>query len=304
MPANLLWIPIVVLGAALQTARNALQRSLIDTAGPWGATLVRFLFGLPFALAWWGIAALIWGPSEPGAFRLWPFVIAACAGALAQVIATAALLLSMRKSNFALGSFFAQSTLPLTALAGIVFGDALCWLASLGVAITTIGLAVTSWPKRAETGERNWSAARWGLLSGAMFAVSANAFRETTHAISPTNMAYAAAASVAAVQFIQSVGLLAWLAWKDRPGLHAALSTWRVSLGAGFCGWAASACAFTALAMTPAAMVRVVGIVDMPFAALAGRGLFLERLTARQIGGAVLIAAGVVATAFGSLNGS
>lgn len=302
MPTSLIWIPIVVLGAAFQTARNALQRSLVETAGPWGATLVRFLFGLPFALVWWAAAALIWGVAAPGEFHVWPFLIAAMAGALAQILATAALLMSMRQSNFALGSFFAQSTLPLTAIAGWAFGDRLSLLAIAGVTVTTIGLAVASWPQRIEGGARNWSAARYGLMSGAAFAVSANAFREATHAISPTNLAFAAAAAVAVVQAMQSVALTVFLAVTNRAGLNAALSSWRVSLGAGFCGWAASACAFTALAMTPAAMVRVVGVVDMPFAALAGRGLFLERLTARQIGGALLIAAGVAACAFGSLG--
>jgi len=301
VPVSLVWIPIVVFGAAFQTARNALQRTLVETAGPWGATLVRFLFGLPFAFAWWGAAALIWGVPSSAEFRFLPFVIACLVGALAQVIATAALLQSMRKSNFALGSFFSQSTLPLTAIGGLFVGDFLSWPAALGVAIATLGLAVVSWPKRVEGGLRNWSAARYGVLSGAMFAISGNAFREAGHAVSMESPFYAAAVAVAVVQLLQSAGLVAWLVATDRPALRTALSTWRVSLGAGFCGWAASACAFTALAMVPAAMVRVVAVVDMPMAALAGRGLFLERLTARQIGGAVLIACGVIATALGSL---
>ena len=47
---------------ALQVARNTLQRGLLTGAGPWGATLVRFLFGLPFSLAFalaaaWALAA-------------------------------------------------------------------------------------------------------------------------------------------------------------------------------------------------------------------------------------------------------
>jgi hypothetical protein len=34
--------------------RNAAQRSVMGGAGPWGATLVRFLFGLPFAAVFAG----------------------------------------------------------------------------------------------------------------------------------------------------------------------------------------------------------------------------------------------------------
>ena len=46
----MLWIALTIAAAPLQVARNALQRGLVEEAGPWGATLVRFLFGLPFAL--------------------------------------------------------------------------------------------------------------------------------------------------------------------------------------------------------------------------------------------------------------
>ena len=44
------FVPITIIAAGFQVARNALQRSLLGGAGPWGATLVRFLFGLPFSL--------------------------------------------------------------------------------------------------------------------------------------------------------------------------------------------------------------------------------------------------------------
>ena len=287
-----------MLGSAFQTARNALQRSLVETAGPWGATLVRFLFGLPFAMVWAGIATVIWGAAAPGETHIAPFLIAACAGAIAQIIATGALLQSMRVSNFAVGAFFQQTSLPFTAISGFLFGDTLGLLALAGVAVTTVGLLVLSWPRQTE-GVRNWDAARYGLVAGIAFGISGNAFRQAAHAISLSNPAFAAAAALVFVQAIQSLGLCVFLACFNRPGLHAALGAWRVSLGAGFCGWAASACAFTALAIAPAAMVRVVAVVDMPFSAIASRGFFLERLTGRQIAGALIIAVGVVACALG-----
>jgi drug/metabolite transporter (DMT)-like permease len=287
-----------VLGAAFQTARNAFQRSLVDTAGPWGATLVRFLFGLPFAMVWVGAAWLIWGGAQDGEFHPLRFLLAAAGGAFAQIIATAALLQSMRKSNFAVGAFFQQLSLPLSALGGLAFGDVLSSLAFAGVAVTTVGLFVLSWPKQTD-GVRNWDATRYGIVAGAAFGLSGNAFREATHAVSLANPAFAAAAALVVVQALQSAGLGAWLARTDRPALNAALGAWRVSLGAGFCGWAASACTFTGLAMAPAAMVRVVAVVDMPFAAIVGGGLFRERLSLRQITGATIIAGGVIACALG-----
>ena len=56
-PANWIWIPIVLAAAGAQTIRNAAQRSLVESAGTLAATLVRFLYGLPFTLAALGVVA-------------------------------------------------------------------------------------------------------------------------------------------------------------------------------------------------------------------------------------------------------
>ena len=172
----MIWIPITIVATALQVSRNALQRGLLPVAGPWGATLVRFLFGLPFTLAFIGVARLL-TPQAHGQFS--PYFLAACAiGAVAQVGATAALLVSMQRSSFAIGTAFQQSSLPFTALMGFFyFHDHMSPQGWSGVAIATAGLVYLSWPRRTE-GVHDWSPALLGLVSGASFAVSANAFRQ------------------------------------------------------------------------------------------------------------------------------
>ena len=55
---QLLWIPATIGASFFQVARNALQRGLMPSTGPWGATLVRFLFGLPFSVLF--TAAAFW----------------------------------------------------------------------------------------------------------------------------------------------------------------------------------------------------------------------------------------------------
>ena len=86
----MLWIVLTAAAAPLQVARNALQRGLVGDAGPWGATLVRFLFGLPFALIIFAVVALATPESDPR--FSWRFAAAVVAGAAGQVAATAALL--------------------------------------------------------------------------------------------------------------------------------------------------------------------------------------------------------------------
>lgn len=67
-----LWLPIVLWAARAQTARNALQRSLVAQAGTLGATLSRFLYGIPFAALWVpgrGAAASAGAAASPGTSR-------------------------------------------------------------------------------------------------------------------------------------------------------------------------------------------------------------------------------------------
>lgn len=291
----MIWIPITMTAAALQVARNALQRGLLTEAGPWGATLVRFLFGLPFALAFAAIAGLV----TPGiAPRLSGIFFLYCAiGGLAQVLATAAILVSMQRSSFALGTVFQQSGIPIAALMGLAFGDQLHPLAWLGLLLATAGLAVLAWPRHGASIPRDWTPALLGLAAGTFFAASSNLYRHAALSYDAAHPAFAGLSTLVVVQAFQTAGLGAWLAARDRGALVAVVRGWRPSLGAGFFGAAASGLWFTAFAMMAAAPVRAVGVVEMPIAALAGNRLFRERLHLWQWLAGAATAAGVALAA-------
>jgi len=292
----MLWIPITLGAAALQVARNALQRGLLAEAGPWGATLVRFLFGLPFALVFLVAARIIGGPVAP----VWSglFFLACAAGGAAQIVATAAMLVSMRRSSFALGTVFQQSSIPLAALMGLAFGEHLWPLRWLGLALVTGGLVALGWPRRVSPAQIG-SAALLGLVAGAGFAVAANAFRQAALMLDARAPVFAALATLMVVQTLQTAGLAAWLAVSDRGVLRVVISRWRSSLPAGFFGAAASGLWFTAFALSPAGPVRAVGVAEMPVAALVGRRLFAERLKPWQLLFLTQIAVGVCLAAVG-----
>ena len=292
-----LWIPATILASGFQVARNAFQRGMMGSTGPWGATLVRFLFGLPFSLLFVGMAMLAVPDARPSFNSA--FWSASASGAVTQVLATAALLVAMNRAGFAVATAVQQSSLPLAAIVGlIVFHDHLTGMAWLGVAITTAGLAVLTWPKNA-TGPKPVSGALFGLLSGLCFGFSLNAYRHCGLALEPRHRIYAAIVSLAVVQAMQSAVLTAVLALRDPKALRAVMTGWRESLAAGLCGAIASSGWFIALALAPAAPVRAVGVVEAPMAAIAARRLFAERLHMQQIlaGGAVLI--GVLMTTLG-----
>jgi drug/metabolite transporter (DMT)-like permease len=291
----MLWIILAAAGAPLQVARNALQRGLVGDAGPWGATLVRFLFGLPFGLM---ICAAAWVFSPAVAPHLsWRFAVAILTGALAQIAATAILLVAMHRSGFAVATVMQQASLPFAALFGwAVLGDRLSPHATGGVLLATAGLAVLSWPRRDQI---QGPGAFLGLLSGAAFAVALNAYREAGRALDPLHPLFSATAAVCVAQAFQSVLLISVLAATRPAALAAVAQSWRASLGAGFCGAAASACWFAALTLAPAGPVRAVGVIEAPVAAAVGRRLFRERLSLRQLLGGALTSIGVILTAVG-----
>lgn len=88
----MLWIPVTVLAAALQTARNAMQSGFTGSLGVLGATQARLLYGFPFALMPLAIAALVTQSAVPSISGRFLFT---CGGALMQILATALLLRAM-----------------------------------------------------------------------------------------------------------------------------------------------------------------------------------------------------------------
>jgi len=291
------WILLAALAAPLQVARNAAQRGLVAEAGPWGATLVRFLFGLPFSLAVFAVAALLTPDARPQpSLVFWGGI---GVGAIAQVLATAALLTAMGRSGFAVATMMQQSSLPLAALMGwLALGDDLSVRAWVGIAVATAGLAVLSWPRRAD-GRDGAIGALLGLASGAAFAVAFNGFRQAGLAFEPAHPLYAATAAVVAAQALQSLVMTIWLGATRPQAFRAIRADWRSSLGAGMFGSAASVCWFGALALSPAGPVRAVGLIEGPVAALVGRRLFRERLGLRKTLGATLSGVGLILVALG-----
>ena len=293
----MLWILLTLAAAPLQVARNAMQRGLVADAGPWGATLVRFLFGLPFSIAIFAVAVVL----TPEAAPHWglPFWSGAIIGAISQVTATAVLLMAMSRSGFAVATMLQQSSLPLAAIMGwLILGDRLSASVWTGVGVATVGLVVLSWPRRGH-GRADLTGGLLGLAAGASFAVAFNGFRQAGHSLDPTHPLFSATAALVVAQAMQSLVLTSILAVVRPQALRSVTGTWRSSLAAGFFGSAASACWFGALALAPAAPVRAVGLIEGPIAAAVGRKLFREKLRLRQWIGGGLTGAGLLLCVLG-----
>src|SRR4051812_41947424 len=106
---NQLWIPIVLWAALAQTARNAAQRSLVAQAGALGATLARFLYGLPFALAYVAALHAVPATAAPVPHFTAGYFAWLTLGAIGQLAATACLLAAMKQRNFVVGVAFSKT---------------------------------------------------------------------------------------------------------------------------------------------------------------------------------------------------
>ncbi|HWA12129.1 MAG TPA: EamA/RhaT family transporter [Burkholderiales bacterium] len=298
-----LWIPVTIWAAFAQTLRNAAQRHLVADLGTLGATLVRFLYGLPFALLWLLAVRSFGGfplPALPAGFLGWVLL-----GALTQIAATALLLKVMAERNFTLGVAYSKSEILQVAVFGFMFlGDAVSPAAAVAILLGTLGVLLLSPADKARpirgllTGWTSRSAL-FGLASGTGFALSAVGFRGAALSLGDTPFPMAAAATLVVAQAIQTLALGGWLLVRHRGIVLRVLRAWRTSLFAGFMGAAASAGWFTAMAIEPAAHVRTLGLIELLFSYAVSRKLFRERFERRELTGIALLCLGLIVVVLG-----
>lgn len=289
----MLWIPITIAGAAAQVARNGLQASLTGRIGTLGATQVRFVYGLPFAVAIWAAALWVSGAAAPSLTPgAWAWAVL---GAVAQIAATALMLLVMHRRAFGVAYAYIKTEPVVVAVLGaVLLHDSLPGAAWGAIALVTTGVLLASTKPSCFgqlVSEGRMAAA--GVAAGALFGLSAIAFRGAIGALGDDHFALRALTILVVSLGLQAALLGAWLAAFDRGAFAGSVREWRRSFGAGFLGALASACWFVAFSLTPAANVRTLALVEMPMAALlsgrlAGRGM--ER---HELAGLALVTAGV-----------
>lgn len=284
-----LWVAVTLVAAAAQTARNATQSGLTARIGTLGATQVRFVYGLPFALVFLaGVLAVQGGPLPvPGAWSLGFAVM----GALAQIGATALMLAAMQARGLAVATAWIKTEPVLIALMGAaVLGDVLTWPMIGAVALATFGVLLMARPAGSP-----WALAPavLGLSAAALFGLAAIGFRGAILALPKGGFVLRASVILCLSLALQVALLGVWMALRAPGVMAASLSLWRPSLAAGFLGAFASQFWFLGFALTSAANVRTLALVEVVFATVVGWLAFGQRLDRRQAAGAALVCLGV-----------
>jgi drug/metabolite transporter (DMT)-like permease len=267
-----------------------MQRELTQSLGTVGATHVRFLFGFPFALLSLLGVALVTGIALPRpSLSYWPWLLV---GALFQIGATATMLAAMGQRSFVVVVAYIKTEPIQVAIFGALFlGEIVSLPMMAAILIATAGVIVMSFkPGGMEGGIKPTII---GLVSGAMFALSAVGYRGAILNVSAGHFVMAATFTLACGLVLQAALLTAYLALRDRPVLVAIAAQWRRSLFAGFMGAFASQFWFLAFAIATAASVRTLALVEVLFAQAISAFIFGQKTSAREGVGIVLIVVGV-----------
>jgi len=297
-----LWIPITIAAAFMQNLRSALQKHLQGKLGTRAASFVRFGYGFPVAVVYVACLHFLAGyrfPALNGSFALWCVI-----GGLAQIFATMMLVYLFSLRNFAVGTAYSKTEPVQAALFGfILLGEKLTPGAIMAIIVGVIGVMLISMAKLplswrnlliALTGRT----ALIGIASGAVFGISAVAYRSAALSLDGPGPVMQAAVTLACVTVFQTAFMLVWMYWKDKREIVQVLRTWRSSSLVGLAGVLGSAGWFTAMALQQVAYVRALGQIELVFTFMASYFLFHERVSRMELAGCLMIVCGILGLIF------
>ncbi|RUN75589.1 EamA/RhaT family transporter [Sphingomonas sp. TF3] len=301
-----IWLPAALIGGALQAWRTAVQRRVSRTLSINAAGLVRYLYGLPVAVLLVIAYEAVFARTPFPALGVW-FVPFCLGGGLAQIIATNLLLMAFGERNFVVGTAYSKTEAVQSALLSVfLLGDHLSLPTWVGIGFGVAGVMVLSTGgKRMAAGAflraLGQPAARYGIASGFMFALTTIGIRAATQAVATPDHIRAALIVLATTVAAQTVAQGAYLLLRERDQVVRVFSEWRVAGQVGLMSSVASACWFTGFASAPVALVRIVGQIEVAFTMAFAHFYLGEKTSRSEILGLILVATGVVFALVGSL---
>lgn len=293
-----LWVWLSIMAAAAQTARTAGQKHLAGSMSSWSASWVRFLFGLPFVLAYLFVATHDRAAPLPVPhveFFVWCLGVAA-----AQIAGTVLLVHLFSLRNFAVGTSYARTEAFLTALVGAsLFGEAIDAAGWIAIVISVVGVVLISLAKQGVSGMaliRSGlnKAAGVGVLSGLCFALASLFLRRGSLSLGDPDFLTSASMTLVTVVSLQIVMLGTYVVATRPAELKAIGRAWKACVFVGLTSAIGSGGWFTAMTIERAAYVKAMGQIEFVFAILVSTLVFREKSTVRELVGMSLVAAGII----------
>jgi len=278
----------------MQSVRTAGQKYLTGQITPLAATMVRYLYGLPFALAYLGMVAMSRDFALPPLNPI--FLGCAFLAGILQIIATVLLVHLFTMRNFAVGSTYARTEVMLTAILGFVFfGEAITPLGWAAVIVCVAGVLLINLSRTGGPAGMWNRSATFGLGAGLAFSLTSLLIRKASRSFGIDDSMLTAAMTLAYMVVWQTVITVAWIAIQERDQFARALALWRPSTFVGITSVIGSAGWFTAFTLEFASYVKTLGQIEFLITLFIGWFYFRERPTRLEFAGMVLIVAAVVA---------
>jgi drug/metabolite transporter (DMT)-like permease len=293
-----LWILLTLFAVVMQTLRTAGQKHLTAHMDAMAATLVRFLFGLPFAAVYLFVVIRVYQTPlpEPNA----TFLIFAVTASVAQIVATALLIYLFTLRNFAVGTTYARTEAFLTAVVGaLFFGELVTLPGWVAIFVSVAGVVVLTIARThidaLSLVHRLWNrAAAVGLASGLCFALTSLSLRKASLSLGVDNFQLSAGITLVTMVVIQTALTSAYVGIKSARQFPVIFRCWRPCLFVGFTSALGSIGWFTAMTLERASYVKALGQIEFVFALAVSTFFFRERTNALELCGMGLIAAGVL----------
>ncbi|CTQ48799.1 EamA-like transporter family protein [Jannaschia donghaensis] len=289
-----LWIVATLFAASVQALRFLLQKRLaVSGLSPAASTFARFVYApgvIGAGLAAWTLATGTGLPIVGTGF--WPYALA---GGISQILATMCVVALFAHRNFAVGIAFSKVTVLLTVATGfVVLGETVTWADIAAMLVGLVGVLILSVPAGGGWQVLNRGSVL-GLASGVFFSISAVGYRGASLVVESDAPVLRAAVTLALVTLVQAVVLAAWLAWRDRAGLIAVFTRWRVTTLVGATSMAGSLGWFTAYTLQTAAYVNAVGQVELILSMAISWLVLGERFSWRELLAIALVSCSVIA---------
>ncbi|MFT4672661.1 MAG: drug/metabolite transporter (DMT)-like permease [Pseudohongiellaceae bacterium] len=285
------WISFTLLAVIMQSVRTAGQKQIATKISPQAATLVRYLFGLPFALIYF-----YWLQADypiTKSLNL-TFFVSASLAAVSQIAATVLLIKALTLKNFAVGTALAKTEAILTAVIGSLFFSAVLNLAGyLSVFLGVAGVLIASNWRVSWADLTTNKSIKLGVGAGLGFAFASLWIRDASLSLAIDGVVSAATVLVFMVT-LQTVLCLLWVVIFEHPQIALIAKNIPASLFIGITSVLGSIGWFTAMSLQNAALVKTLGQTEFLVTIAITTFYFSEKISKRELAGIALIALSVL----------
>ncbi|MBT4519483.1 MAG: EamA family transporter [Halieaceae bacterium] len=282
------WVMFTLLAAFMQAIRTAGQKEIARHISPMTTTLVRYLFGLPFAVGY--LLLVSSGRSRPliqEAAGNMPFLVYASLAAVVQILASVALVKVLSRRNFVVGTSFAKTEAIQTALISTVFfGSFLSMFDWLAVILGVFGVVVMSFRGAGQRIDK--SSFLYGIGAGTGFAITSLWLRQASLSLG-YSLIENAAITLCYMVSMQTLICLLYTACVERGQLAGVTKQLPLAIFIGATSAFGSVGWFTAMSYENAALVKSLGQIEFVFTLSITSWFFKEKIVARETVGVAAI---------------